>query len=141
MAVRGTPQEIAERQIRRTKASTQEMAEGIQRVTIAPGASAAASKEKWLSKLQENADKWAHNTAAVPLAEWQRAAIEKGVPRVAAGLDAAKDKITNFYERVIPHIEAGQRKLDSMPKNNIEDSIARSTTMIRHMAEFSNETA
>ncbi|KKK95972.1 hypothetical protein LCGC14_2667420, partial [marine sediment metagenome] len=41
-----------------------------------------------------------------------------------------------FAEDLLPHIDAGQAKLKSMPDITLEDNIARMSTFVRHMANM-----
>ncbi|GAH46256.1 unnamed protein product [marine sediment metagenome] len=79
---------------------------------------------------------WARRVAAVPLEEWKSKMIEKGLPRVAGGIDAAKDKTTAFFAQLLPAVDAASAKVKGMPDLTIDDSINRMTTFIREMAKF-----
>jgi hypothetical protein len=66
--------------------------------------------------------------------EWQQAAIDKGLPRIAQGAQAAQPKMTAFMAQVLPHIAAGQSSLPA--RGGLEQNIARMTAFTRHMATF-----
>src|SRR2546428_6251470 len=76
--------------------SGDKITKGIQGVQVAPGAAAARQKSVWVANTTASADKWATNTQAVTLQDWQQAAISKGLPRIASGATAAQDKFTQF---------------------------------------------
>ncbi len=133
-----TPQEAAEKQGRRLKGATADIAAGVDRVTEAPGKAAAAKVEKMRAKLMEKIDDgtWAQRVGAVPLEEWKRQMKEKGVGRIAAGIDGAKGKVTSFYEQFFPFLDTVQREVANMPDLSLEDSLSRMTHQVRRAAQF-----
>ena len=138
MAVKLTAEEFAEKHARRLKGSVEDIRRGIERVTDAPGPKAAAKKDKWIAKLSEQStqDKWARRVAAVTLEEWKAKTLNKGVGRIAAGIDEAHDKVVDFAGKLIDHQNAGLGTIDKMPDLTLEDSVARASTWIRHMSKF-----
>lgn len=136
--VRVTPDEFQEKHSRRTKAALEDMRKGIDRVTEAPGAKAAAQQDKMRSHLVEAIDsgKWSRRVSSVSLDEWKADMKEKGVGRVAAGLDRAEGKVKAFAAELIEHENALLSEIDRMPDLTLEDSIGRATAWIRGMAEF-----
>lgn len=114
--------------------SQEKIKAGVAGVTVAPGAAAARQKQVWLSNTQAAADKWARNTAAVTLQDWQAAMNDKGVGRIASGANAAIPRFTQFMSALLPHIEAGQRALP--PRGDLEANIQRMVGWTRHMAKF-----
>ncbi len=134
--VKVTPEQWADKQARNLKNSIEDMRIGIENVTEAPGAKAAKQADKWAQNLQASKDKWAKNTAAVPLDDWKAKMINKGLSRVGPGIDAARDKVVAHAEKVTPHIETGMRELERMPDLTLQDSVERAAFWIRHMATF-----
>jgi len=135
MPVRGNAQSITEKWAQRTSGATQQVIEGVQRVTEAPGAKAARQKQVYLANVQAKADKWERNVSAVPLSEWQ-AATAQGAQRIAAGVQAKKGKMEGFLREFIPHIEATQQRVNAMPRGSFEQNIARMVENARGMASF-----
>jgi len=133
-----TPDEFAEKHNRRTKAALDDMRAGIEKVTEAPTAKAAAKQEKMKQHLLQALDtgKWANGLKRVSLEDWKSKMVDLGVNRVNAGLDANKDKVRDFASQLLPHIETGQKTIEKLPDVTLEDSINRMTTFIRHMAKF-----
>ena len=133
-----TAAQFVEKHSRRSKAALQDMRDGVQRVTEAPGIAAAAKADKMRANLVASLDngKWQRRVAAVSLEEWKRAMIDKGVNRVAAGIDASEAKTRQFAEQLLSHQAGLMAKIEQMPDLTLEDGIARSTAMIRGMAEF-----
>lgn len=136
-----TPEEFADKHARRLKGSTEDIRAGIQRVTKAPTELAAQKKEKMKTRLVQAVDSgiWEKRLRKVSLSEWQTKTIDKGISRISGGIDAARDKVTDFARQVLPYIESGQSKIASMPDLTLEDSLARATAWIRHMAGFKKQ--
>lgn len=132
-----TPEEYADKQARNLKNSLPDIRAGIARVTVAPGQAAVAQQDKMRTKVLESIDSgfWASQTRKVSLTEWQDAALNKGVDRIAVGIDAAKDKQVQMAARLLPLVDAAASKANAMPKVTLQDSIARMTTFVTEMAK------
>lgn len=130
--------QFVEKHARRTKAALGDMREGVQRVTRAPGVAAAAKADKMRANLIEALDsgKWARRVASVSVEDWKDAMINKGVNRVAAGIDAAQGKTRAFAEQLLSHQSGLMAEVEQMPDLTIEDSIGRMTTWVRGMSKF-----
>jgi len=133
-----SPDEVREKHARRLKAAIDDMRTGIERVDKSPTAAAAEKAEKMKQRLVEAIDtgKWQANLRAVSLEEWKAKFLQKGLPRVAQGIDAAGDKVRKFYEQLLPHIDQQVAEVKKMPDLTLEDSIARMTAFIRGMSKF-----
>ena len=131
-------QEYQEKHARNLKNSQQDIVRGINRVTVAPTQLAI----KKIDKMRENfvkaidSGKTQRGLARVTLQEWQSKTIEKGVPRIAAGIDGAKDKVIAFADQLLPHIDKGKAAISNMGDTSLEDNIQRMVTFTRHMAQF-----
>ena len=133
-----TASEAQEKHARRLKAAVEDVRKGIDRVTESPTEKAAAKKDKMLSNLTRavNDGKWEAGLKRVSLEEWKRKTRDIGVNRIAAGIDGAKEKVTAFFEDLLPHIDRQKAKIAAMPDVTLDDNINRMTTFIRGMAEF-----
>jgi hypothetical protein len=133
-----TAQEAALKQATRLKASVEDIRRGIQRVDVAPGVKAAAKQDKMRANLVASIDsgKWARNVASVSLEEWKRKAGEVGVNRIASGIDAARDKVTNFFDQLLPYQDAYLAEIRKMPDISLQDNIARMTANVERMSRF-----
>lgn len=133
-----TPQEIAAKYAKRAKAAIPETKAGILRVTESPMEKAAAQQEKYLAGVVQAAEdgKWQAGLRRVTLQDWKTKTAEVGTQRIAAGVDAAINKLVAFYTELLPFQEALQAQIDQMADITLEDSIARSTAWIRGMAAF-----
>lgn len=138
MPVRISPEEFAEKHARNLKGSIEDIRRGVQRVDAAPTAKAAEKQDKMLANLQEavNSGKWAARLRSVTLEEWKRKTLEKGVNRIAAGIDAAKDKQVDFARDLFEYENMVLAEIERMPDTTIEDSVARATHWIRRMNQF-----
>jgi len=133
-----TPVEFQEKHARRLSASVEDVRKGIDRVTVNPCELAAAKQEKMLANLTASVldGRWAAGLKRVSLEEWKTKARDVGAGRISAGINAAKAKVIAFAEQLLPHIDAGQAKLKTMPDITLEDNIQRMTDFCRHMATF-----
>lgn len=129
-----TPEQIAADWASRTSQSTDKMRDGIMGTTVAPGQKAASQKSVWVQQTTASADKWARNTAAVDLPTWQQKTIDKGLPRIAQGVQTAQPAVANFHAQLAPHIDQVKRSLPA--RGNLEQNIARSAAFIRGMSQF-----
>ena len=133
-----TPAEAREKHARNLVNAIPDARKGIEAVTVAPGIAAAAAQEKMKRNLIKSIDDgtWATNIAAVPLEEWQRLMIEKGLGNIPAGIAAAADKVEDFFSQLFPYQDNLKKDIERLPDLTLEDSIARMTTWVRGMAKF-----
>lgn len=133
-----TADEFVEKHSRRLKGAIVDMERGVDRVTEAPTLKAAAKKDKMRANIVASIDsgKWEAGLKRVSLDEWKKKMVEKGLPRVAAGIDAAADKVRAFAADFLPFLDTVKSKVDKLPDVTLEDSINRMTTQIRETAKF-----
>ena len=133
-----TPEEFQEKHARRLKAAIEDMRKGVEAVTEAPTLKAAAKKDKMLAGITDAiaSGKWERGLKRVTLEEWKSKMVDKGLGRVAAGIDAAKDKVIAFAGELLPYQDTLVRDIEKMPDVSLEDSINRMTFFIRGMAKF-----
>ena len=138
MAVKMNAQEYQEKHARRLKAAVPDIRRGVERVTESPMLKAAAKSEKMLQNLTEavNDGKWERGLRRVSLEDWKNATVEKGTGRIAAGIDAAKEKTIAFAEELLPAVERAQTKINTMPDLTLEDNINRMGEYAREMSNF-----
>jgi hypothetical protein len=133
-----TPEGYAEKQARNLKNSLPDIRAGIERVSTAPGVAAAAAQTRMKDNLNRAIDdgRWAAKVRGVTLEEWKNAALNKGVDRIAAGIDQAHDKQVQMAGRLLAAVDSSAAKANAMPKGTIQDSIARMTTFVEDMHKF-----
>jgi hypothetical protein len=112
------------------------MRRGVAALKESPGAAAAASVDKWLSRTQAARDKYVRRTQAVTLSQWQNAMTSYGIGRVAQGAQQKQAKFQSFMSEYLPFLKTGVDQVAAMPKNTLEDGINRAVAMIRHNATF-----
>lgn len=101
---------------------------GIRAVQVAPGQAAARQKDVWAVNVAQAKDRWAANVAAVSNAEWQDAAINKGLSRVADGASKAENKMASFMGKLLPQVDTIKRNL--RPRGSFADNKARMNAMV-----------
>lgn len=122
----------------RMQASSQDMADGVNAVTTAPGQMAKAKQDTMKARLIAAIDsgKWAANVSAVPLSEWQDAMIKKGVPRAQEGASQAEPKVQQFMAELLPFTESVKRQIAAMPNATEADRRARMNKAFDLMKTF-----
>lgn len=129
--------EYAEKWGRRIKGSTEDIRRGVQRTAEAPGMAAARQvelmKQKLLASIEDGT--WAKNVAGVSLQEWQEKMLEKGIPRLAQGVDAAQTKQVQMAEKLLADVDASVAVVNQTPRGDLETNINRMTTFAREMAK------
>lgn len=130
--------DFVEKHNRNTKNAVTDYQKGVNAVTKSPTEQAAAKQSKMIANLTASVQsgKWAQGLKRVSLEEWKRKASEVGAGRIAAGVDAAADKVRQFADSFLPFLETVASKVNSMPDLTLEDSINRMTTQVREVAKF-----
>lgn len=138
-----SPQALAQKWARNIGAATESIKAGVNAVTVSPTEKAARAQDQYLLGVQRAVSdgKYAAGLRRVTLADWQQAMLNKGIPRVASGAMAAQPKMESFLSEFLPHVQAGQRMLESMPRGDIQQNIARAVAMIEHNAKFRRRSA
>lgn len=114
------------------------MQRGINAVSESPGAAAARQKDKWLAQLQASANKWAANVGSVSLDYWKSQMNGIGLQRVGQGATAKKAKMAKHMASWLPHMDALQQKLASMPSVTYEQRKARAIAAMDHGHSFNS---
>jgi len=130
------PTDVAAKWSRNLKGATEEIRRGVAAVTESPPQKAAKNmdkiRERWIAAL----DKMKDGLEGVPVEEWKRL-TEAGIGKISIGVDAkGTAKMETVMKNLLPHIEAGQSKIEGMPSVTLEDNIARMEAFVRHMATF-----
>lgn len=133
-----TAAEFREKHARRLKGAVEDMRRGVENVTESPTAKAAKKVDKMRTNLLKSIDdgKWVKGLERVSLEEWKDKMINKGIGRVAAGIDAAAGKVEAFASELLPHIDKVKAEIQNLPDTTLEDNIQRMVTFTRGMAKF-----
>lgn len=125
-----TPQDVATKWKSNFGAAGQAWANGISRVDRAPGLDAAAAVDRYVSGVQNNAQKFASRVGAVTLQQWQ-AAANAAQGRLAQGATKGEQKYLSGITKVL---QAEQSILSTLPpRGDVEANIARSSQFQRAM--------
>lgn len=127
--------EYADKWARRTKGATEDYRRGVDRVTQAPGEKAAMQADLMARKVAESiaSGKWQRAVAGVSLADWKRAALDKGAGRIAAGVDGASQKQVQMAEKLLANVDRAVQAADAIPRGSFEDNINRMVAFARSM--------
>ena len=125
------PNTLAQMWAQNLAGASSRMQAGAAAVTTSPGQAAAAQQAVWLANLQASANLWAQKVSQVSTAEWQNAYINKGIPRVATGAQAAQSKFATTLGKII---QAEKSIVASLPaRGTLDQNIARSAAFARAM--------
>ncbi len=108
-------------------ASDGTIAQGIAAVTVSPGQAAARSADLWVQNTTAAKARFAANSAKVTLADWQQAATNKGINRIAEGATAAQPKMATVMGKLLPAISQIQSSLPA--RGNFAQNMARAQAM------------
>jgi len=135
---RVTPTEGADKLISNARTAAPRIAAQVAKVTEAPTLAAAKKIDKMQMKFNDAiaSGKVERGLRRVSLEEWKKAMVEKGVPRIAGGLEASRSKIESFNAEFYPFLERVEAKVAAMPDTTLEDNINRMVTNVREIAEF-----
>jgi len=130
------PSEVAAKWATRTAAAVSDYKTGIDSVRVAPGESAAQAVDRMIAKLQALRDsgELAQSMRSVSLAEWQRAAKEKGAERLASGARQAQGKMAQFMTDFLPFVDSVRASLP--PRGDMEQNLQRMMQNARDIAQY-----
>lgn len=129
--------DIAKKWGRRSVAAVPDAIEGVKAVTESPMEKAIGKKDKMLANVTKAIQngKWEEGLRKVSLSDWKEKTATKMGERMAGGINAAIGKRQKFDEHNINVINAILPEIEAMPDLTIDDSIARTARMMRHMAD------
>lgn len=112
---------------------------GVNRVTVAPGQSAAAAQDRLVAGFNAavTSGKWARNVSAVSLQSWQSAMIDKGIGRISAGVTQAQKTKVDKITRLLANVDGAAAAANALPKGGLAQGIARATAFMQKMSELS----
>ena len=125
---------VAQRWAQNLGSAGQKITDGVNAVSQAPGAAAAAQVGVWAANTQAAQAKFARNVAAVSLNQWQQAVINKGIGRLQSGAQAAEPKFQVFMTKLLPYVQSGRGTLPK--RGNLQQNIARMTQWVTYMSKF-----
>ncbi len=130
--------DVADKWARRLGAATEDIRKGVEAVTDAPSKKAIAKKEKFRANLLKAIDegKWDAALGKYTLEQWKKDMAEKAISVIPSRATAAKDKMTDFFNQLLPYEETLKSRIAAMPDVTLEDNINRAVTWIREMSKF-----
>ena len=132
------PAAVAQKWANNLGAATTQIRSGVQALTQSPTQLAAAAVTTWQAKmaLPSTAQKYQAGLQRVTLADWQNAMINKGIPRISSGAQAAIGKFTTFLTQFLPYERNIAQQVKQMPKITLDDAVNRAAAQIRGNAAF-----
>lgn len=131
-------QDVVNRWARGLTGSVQKIKESVNAMTENPMLRAAAAKDAYVSGVMEAAEsgRWEDGLRSVDFQAWKTKTAEVGTQRIAAGVESAKPRVTQFMTQLLPYTDQVSRTVQQMPSGNLEDNIQRAVAAMRMMAQF-----
>lgn len=131
-------QDVVSRWKKGMTGSVAKIKERINGLTTNPMLAAAAQKDKYVTGVMEAAEsgRWEDGLRSVDFNSWKQKTAEVGTQRIAAGVEAATSKMTNFLTQLLPYTDQVSKSVQAMPSGNLEDNIQRAVAAMRMMANF-----
>lgn len=122
----------------RGQAAAETVRAGVGAVTVNPAQIAAERVEKWAANVAKAKGKFVEALGRVTLSDWKRAMLGKGITNMQTGYADPNSvaKFQAFMRSWLPWVRAGAAEVRAMPKENLEQAIARCVKQIRHNAAW-----
>jgi hypothetical protein len=122
----------------RASAAQSDYAAGVQNTDKDPTQLAIAAGPRYLQRVTEsfNNGKWANGLRRVGKSGWQAAVAAKGVNNFVTGINAATDKATASFTRLLSYETTLQGQINAMPNNTDADREARMLAWVRGMRNY-----
>lgn len=133
---RVTAQEWLQKWGQNLNGSSEYIKKGVNKVTTAPGVSAAAAQDRMKAGINASIDNgtWARNVQKVSVDQWRQAMINKGIPRLAQGVTAAQANKVGQVTALLAAVDTASAAANSLPKGGLEQGIARANAFMRAMS-------
>lgn len=128
-------QEATAKWQRRTAAATQDYTDGVNRVQTHPGQLAARNVNGYINGIQQSVanGKWQANVQRGTLQDWQQAAVTKGAPRLAQGVQAAGPKMEAALSRVFPMIDRAVQECQQADTSTVDGRIQKAMLFMQSL--------
>jgi hypothetical protein len=136
MPVKATAASATTKWLTNLTAAQTSMKTGAMAVQTSPGLLASQAADKWLNRVTAAKQKFITNSANVTLQQWQNAYTNIGISRAIQGAQSKQSNVTAFQNQFLPYLQQGVAKIDAMPKNTLQDGVARAVAMINYNAQF-----
>lgn len=131
-----SPQQVADKWATNLGGAATAIKDGVNGVTTAPTALAAAAEGRYISGVQAAvaSGKWQAGLNRVSLQDWKDSMLQKGLARVGPGAAAAKGKFAAFMQQLLPY---QQQLIASLPpRGDLNANIQRMVAMAQGMHNF-----
>lgn len=125
----------ADKQVRRALSSVEDYQAGISNPQRDPAKAALASNAKRVAKLQESIAKqtWEKAMSKVTQADWTAATLRVGPARYSDGVDAARGKVADFWNKATPKFQQIQNEINALPNATEADREKRMLENLKRM--------
>ncbi|GAH65066.1 unnamed protein product, partial [marine sediment metagenome] len=108
---------IAKKQVENAKRSTEAYRQGVLNPIRGAATAALAAADKRAEAVRRSLDNktWEKAMSTISDDYVKRKSAEVGSARYAGGVEAAKDKTENFWNKWAPHLEEVRSKIEAMP--------------------------
>jgi|SaaInl7_150m_RNA_FD_contig_21_72560_length_815_multi_21_in_0_out_0_2 hypothetical protein len=122
-----TGQEVAEKYARNMQNASQDIIKGVETTQKSQSKNAIAAKDKMTQNFNAAmaANKYEEGLTKSGDDKWRRNLINKGVPKIAIGIQTNMPEIVEAMTKVVAVGEEVKRMTSAMPKNSMADSLAR----------------
>lgn len=133
-----TPQQIADKQVKRSMAAVQDFKDGVSAVTESPTKKAAERADAWFAGIsQAHADgKFVEGCNDCTLEDWKAPTLKKGAMTYATGVQDAAGKIADFHQQRAQQQQAIDAILAGMPRGDLAQNIQRMVAQVQGMSSF-----
>ncbi len=122
-----TAEQVFDKYMRNTKAAGPSIKAGIESSTKSQTGNAIKAKDKMVANHQAAIARgdWEKGLKEAGDETWKKNTIEKGIPKISAGLDASADKIRRKMSQVVDAGNAARSATENMPNNNDTEALAK----------------
>jgi len=133
-----TPQQWSEGWQSGMRNAVPKIQRGVAAVTESPTAKAAGKKDAWLAGVNRaHMDgSYERGCLSVTLQAWKDLTAAKVATSLPTGVTAAAAKVTNIATQLTAHINQALPTVNAMPKVTLQDSVAKVSAWMTHMAAF-----
>jgi hypothetical protein len=136
-------QQYAELWSQRLTAAQPRIRQGIEQTSESPAAKAVQAEAKFRQNLNQAIDdgRWRDSLGKVTLQDWKSATIDKGLPRLAGGVQQVVNSgaQAKMAQRLLQAVDASVSSISDMPSTTLDDNINRMTSFVRAMSQYKGQ--
>jgi hypothetical protein len=138
MAKNLTPQQIAEKQIRRATAAVNDYKNGVQGVKVSPTEIAAQRVDQWAAGVQRahQDGSYVDGCRSCSKEKWIDRTVNKGAQNYVPGIKAAEQDIVDFQTQNAANQAQIAAGLASMPRGDLSQNLMRMMYNAEQKAQF-----